>query len=205
MAFTTNAERDTYVRLRQLGYGVSYYGQGMLTEAARAMLRGVPTPQRWMPDFLVSRAEVLDRPRWPDRMRGKYTFLVDAKWRWKNTGRYSVEMRSVLAGPTFGMDVFYVCSTRTGDTCDDFRVINHATLHRFPALIRPCCAGCGRIFTQGADPMRELPDYCPVQQRTRESSSTPYVTFPEGELHPLDDVVFDKLWMAANPDVPGAA
>lgn len=190
MRFTTNAERDTYVALKMLGLEVEYYGQALLNEQARAMLRGVPTPQRWVPDFMVSRPPITDRPRYPDALRGKYTFLVDAKWRWKNTGNHSIEMRSLLAAPTFGLDVFYVCSTREGSECRDFGVISYE--HAKRTRHRPCCAACYRTFAQTRDPMRDLPEHCPNQERSREASATPYVVFPATELFPLKGGVFDR-------------
>jgi hypothetical protein len=187
----TQAEPATYAALRMHGYDVQLYGQGMLTDQARAMLRGVPTPQRWTPDFMVGRPAVEDRPRWPVGLRGKYVFLVDAKYRWPNQQNHSIELRSLLAAPTFGMDVYYVCSTRHGDDCKDFGVIHHAQV--LSSRHRPCCSGCWKTFTDSRDPMRELPEHCPNQQRGRKASGTPYIVFPPTDLHPLSNFVFDNL------------
>jgi hypothetical protein len=187
----SQAEPATYTALRRHGYEVQRYGQDDLIAAAREMLRGVPTPARWRPDFIACRPAVTDRPRWPDAIRSKYAFLVDAKYRWPNKRNHTIEMRSLLAAPTFGMDVFYVCSTRQGDECVDFGVIHHEQVIR--SHHRPCCAVCWKAFTTSPDPIRELPEYCPNQQRNREASGTPYVVFPPSELHPLSDGVFDML------------
>lgn len=189
----SQAEPATYAALRMHGFGVELYGQGVLTEQARAMLRGVPTPQRWTPDFLATRPSIgrHSRPRWPDAVRKQFAFLVDSKYRDPGTGNYSVEMRSLLSAPTFGMDVFYVCSTRYGDECRDFGVAHHEQV--LQGRWRPCCASCGNIFTNGRDPMRELPEHCPNQPRNRRASGTPYVLFAESGVHPLSFHVFDNL------------
>lgn len=185
------AEPATYAALRRHGYAVQQYGQAMLTDQARQMLRGVPTPERWTPDFLVTRPEIVDRPRWPDATRGKYAFFVDSKYAPPRTGNHSLEMRSLLAGGSFGLDVFYVCSIRRGDEYGDFGVIGHA--HLSPGRYRPCCPGCLHTFTTDPDPMRALPQYCPSQRKTHSASGTPYFVLPGKDLHPLSSFVFDIL------------
>lgn len=194
-AAVTGAEPQTRAALQAHGYAVQDYGQGMLTPAAREMLRGIPTPQRWTPDFLVARAAVVDAPRWPRERTGKYAFLVDAKFRWDETGNQSVEMRSALAAPTFGLDVFYVCSCRGPyGKYSDFTVIHHSQVLS-SRRYHPCCASCDHILTKSPDPMRELPEYCPNQSRGRKSSGTPFVYFPVSDCLPLSAFVFDNLAM----------
>jgi len=113
LRFATEHNEPEIARILQaLGFTVTPYGQGMLINSARKILAGVCTPQRWMPDYLVERPAISGRPRVPAALRGKYAFLVDAKYRWPNQHNYSVEMRSLLAAPTFGMDLYYVLSTR---------------------------------------------------------------------------------------------
>jgi hypothetical protein len=202
-AALNRAEPATYAALRGHGYRVERYGQGLLPDAAREMLRGVPTPERWTPDFLVMRPEITDRPRWPERQRGKYTFFADAKYSSPGTGNHSIEMRSLLAAPTFGIDVYYVCSLRYGDDFRDFKVIHHsaAVYDRY----RTCCTGCRHIFNNSDDPMHGLPEYCPVaKQRNDRGSLTPYFIVPIADMHPLSNFVFDILTPARRRD-QGAA
>lgn len=195
MEALTGAEPMTFAALRMHGYDVQNYGQGMLTDQAREMLRGVPTPERWTPDFLAVRPAVVGLPRWPERRRGKYAFLVDAKFRFGDTNNQSVEMRSLLAAATFGMDVYYVCSRRMdgGGDYRDFGVIDHGQV--LAGRHTPCCAACNHTLKTSTDPMRELPEHCPSQPRNRKASGTPFVYFPAADLHQLSSYIFDNLAM----------
>lgn len=190
----TRSEPATHAQLRMLGYGVEGYGQSILTPQAREMLRGVPTPQRWMPDFIVTRNPIVEQPRWPPTRREKYTFLADAKYANDRTPNHSIEMRSLLAAPTFGLDVYYVCSFRSGDEFHDFGVIPSDWV--LPAMVKPCCTHCHKIFRESKQAMLELPEYCPNQKRNSDASGTPYVVFPAKDLQPLTVYVFDNFAMA---------
>jgi len=186
-------EPQTEAALQRCGYTVTPYGQGLLTEATRDMLKHVDTPQRWTPDFLVARPGVVDIPHWPKPIRPKYTFLVDAKYRWSHQKNYSIEMRSLVAASTFGMDTYYAFSTRDGETCDQFVVgAHHVLASRGFAAVRPCCGICAAILV-GPNPMRNLPQVCPNQQRGKTASSTPYVVVEPTKTVPLTDYAFDNL------------
>lgn len=189
------SEPLTREAIESFGYTVEPYGQGMLTDEARKLLRGVSTPQRWIPDFIVKRPPITNRPRWPSDRRGSYSFLVDAKYRQPHQHNYSVEMRSLLAGPTFGMDVYYVCSTRNGNTCGDFGVVRHDHLVT-DRRINPCCGHCWRIYSTADDPMIELPQHCRNQVKNSSASGTPYIVFPPNMLSQLNDYVFDNIAMS---------
>jgi hypothetical protein len=190
-AAINGCEPQTGAALVNAGYAVKTYGQALLTPEAREMLRGEKVPELYTPDFIVSRAEVTDRPRWPRPIQPKHAFYVDAKWAGPTTSNHSIEMRSIVAAPTFGLEVYYVCSHRHNDEYQDFRVIYHAQVLR--GRHRPCCAQCYQVLTTSKDPMHQLPDYCPAQPRNSKGSRTPFVVVANLEMHPLRPDVFDTI------------
>jgi hypothetical protein len=201
-AAINGSEPQTGAALVGLGYAVKKYGQELLTPEAREMLRGEKVQDRWTPDFIASRALITGQPRWPRPIQPKHSFYVDAKWARPDTGNHSIEMRSLVAAPTFGLEVYYVCSHRYGDEYRDFRTIHHAQVLR--GRHRSCCSYCYRILTTSPDPMRQLPDYCPAQPRNARASRTPFVVVPDGEMHPLRPDVFDTIrpdfWEKVRPE-----
>jgi hypothetical protein len=193
---TKVAEPHIAAELEKLGFVVAPYGQGLLTDAARKMLEHEATPERWTPDFLVARRPIVDTPRWPKEMRDKYTFLVDVKYRLQGQQNYSIEMRSLIAASTFGMDVYYVCGTRDGNKmAAEIGVVGHSQVTRGWG-VRPCCGACWNIYTQSPNQMKDLPTYCPDQRKDKTASGTPYIILSAERLDPLNDYVFDNLRMA---------
>lgn len=188
MDIAARCEAATSAELRRLSYDVESYGQAMLTDAARQMLRGIPTPERWIADFLVTRRPVFG-PRVPAVMGTKKVLLVDAKYAREDTGNHSIEMRSILAAIIATLPTYFVCSQWTGSHFSAFGVIHHRQVLR--GRYRPCCEHCGRTLKTAPSPMFDLPDYCPAQARTRTASATPYVIISKTELQPLTNYVFD--------------
>lgn len=84
------------------GWHVQPFGQAMLQEATRKLIRKVDTPMRWMPDFLAS------------RIRDGKSFLLEAKWTdtEEHRSNYDIEVKSVEAmlkhGKDNGIPVYFV-------------------------------------------------------------------------------------------------
>lgn len=152
-------QEATRVYLRQW-YRVARYGQELLSDEARLMLRSTRSLDRWLADFLVS-------------LPGDQPFLADAKYSWPTSLNHSVEMRSLLAAAREDMATWYVFSTWNGSTFSEFRALKATDIpHSWP-----CCSDCGLRFTSSLDTKTAnitVPDYCPNTPRTRKSSSTPY-------------------------------
>lgn len=139
----------TRAALEQLGLIVSGYGQDMLTSAARELLRGVPTRERWVQDFIV-------------QTPAGRTVLVDSKFSFPDTVNHSIEMRSVLVAGQSDMPTFYVLSTwQAGGVFVDFTAMHYQEISILAPSAWPCCGGCQHIFTTDSDPMRSLPERCP--------------------------------------------
>lgn len=175
MVLAGRCEEATASALRDLGLTVEPYGQALLTERGREMLRGIPTEERWVADFLVTSTN-------------HGAFLVDAKYSGTKTVNMAVEMRALLtAWAARGLSTYYVHSMKTGGQFKDFRVVSADTIRRrlTRGLIQVCCPTCRWLLTHTSDPMRELPEYCPRQVKSGNASGTPYIIAPPYALAPL--------------------
>ena len=191
------AEPAVEQALKDHGLIVGGWGQAMITDAVRDMMRGRRQPDRWMPDFRVCRKPITGTPHWPADRRGQFTFLVDAKFRHADQRNYSIQMLPLLFAKHLSLPVFYVvCTLHDDNTCTDFQVISHdniAFADYYAAT--PCCDSCWQAFT-GPDPAKDIPDRCPGQKVTSRSSGTPYVLIRPSFVKPLTQDVFDVYAMA---------
>lgn len=75
----TEHERSVASALAERGWLVTPFGQGLLPEATRSLLRDRATPLRWLPDLVAAREHVV---------------LVEAKsgHAWKKTGNHIIEL-----------------------------------------------------------------------------------------------------------------
>jgi hypothetical protein len=123
-------ERATLAALREAGLHAQDYGQGMLTDAARELLRGAPTAERWKQDYLVKTP--LGR-----------VVLVDAKFSFDRSPNHSVEMRSLLVAGQTDLPTFYVCSHwQVGGTFTPFEVLHYQEIAVVGPTSWPCCERC---------------------------------------------------------------
>ena len=78
-------ERRVAEELALRGWGVSPWGQGVLTEAVRVALRGTESSLRWTPDLVAA--------------KDRQVFLIDCKSRMTSriTHRHAVERAAVMA------------------------------------------------------------------------------------------------------------
>lgn len=180
-------EAATRAALEDARLQIQDYGQGMLNDAAREMLRGVPTAERWKQDYLV-------------RTPTGRTVLVDAKFSFDNTQNHSIEMRSLLVAGASDLPTFYVCSHwQVGGTFTEFQVLHYQEIMVIGPYSWPCCSECRNIFTGSDDPMRDLPERCPQQKRGTTASGTPFFV-ARPPFRPLTTHVFDMHpWFAVKP------
>lgn len=107
-------ERAVMERIRSAGWSCEPFGQAMLTEAIRKILRRHRTPIRWMPDLLAIREEVL---------------LVDAKYELRtDTPNFSIECDAIEAHKRWSValasPVVYVFPDFTVNTVESLRPIH---------------------------------------------------------------------------------
>lgn len=179
-------EAVTRSTLVGIGLDVAEYGQGLLSDAARELLRGVPTAQRWTQDFII-------------RTPAGHTVLVDAKFSHESEN-HSIEMRSLLVAGQSDLPTFYVCSRwQIGGVFTDFSVLHYQQIAVVGPSSWPCCHHCREIFTSGTEPMRQLPERCPQQERGTRASGTPYFVIRP----PFPDLTPDRFdltpWFAVDP------
>lgn len=184
---SVQAEAATRAALIEAGFRAEEYGQAMLTDAAREMLRGAPTPERWPADFMVQTP------------RGRIV-LVDSKFSFDGTLNHSIEMRSLLVAGITNLPTFYVFSHwQVGGTFTPFEVLHYQEVPIMGPSAWPCCDECRHVFTTDPDPMRALPERCPQQKRGSTASGTPYFVV-RPPFHPLAAHVFEvRPWFAGSP------
>jgi hypothetical protein len=163
-------EQATAEHLRGIGCEVLPYGQDLLSEAARELLRGDPNAwPRWLADFIV-------------RTPGQDRLLVDAKFALPGTLNHSIEMRSLWAARREGLPVWYVCSfyDPTSDKFVGFKAIDAATV----PTGWPCCFGCATAYE--TQMITQLPVYCPIQEQNSRGSRTPFFVVKPGAFPDVD-------------------
>jgi hypothetical protein len=175
---TQLCEPRTRQELIARGHTVAEFGQGLVSEDARKLLRAAHPPDlgRWPADFRVRTADGLD-------------CYVDAKFHDGRNRNDSIEMRSVLAARLQSVTWFYACSVWDGEKFSGFKSIN---IRAMP-LNKGCCPDCVGIFHSSADPVevnKLLPDYCPVAKMQR-GSGTPYFLVL-AESFPYGDTLFGR-------------
>lgn len=171
---TRLCEPRTRAELQARGHKVTDYGQGLVSEETRKLLRAAHPPDlgRWPADFRM----VTDKG---------LSCYGDAKFSYGRNRNASIEMRSVLAARVQTVTWFYVCSKWDGRTFSDFKSINIGGM----PLDKGCCPECLATFHSSRDPIEinaRLPEHCPVA-RQQHGSGTPYFlvlaeSFPYGDL-----------------------
>lgn len=164
-------EDATAAKLESLKNHVQTYGQALLPPAARELLRGSPTLDKWLPDYLV------------DTVRDGVV-LADAKFSYPKNRNHSIEMRALLAALRQGIPVWYVCSFYDPDTGAfyDYKAIKATSV----PTAWPCCPSCLLIWHSSPDAQvvnQLLPEHCQRARIDVAGSRTPYFvvkldTFP---------------------------
>jgi hypothetical protein len=162
MAISELNQAATERAIRGLGHGINSYGQELLSEPAREMLRRAPTLDRWLADFIV-------------KLASGDVVLVDAKFSYARNLNHSIEMRSLLAARREELATYYICSVwdEDGRVFTDFKSIAAAKL----PVAWPCCPTCLQLFQSSTDVAvvnKVLPMHCPRAMRARGGSGTPY-------------------------------
>jgi hypothetical protein len=175
MAVSELNQAATERAVRKLGHRVSSYGQELLSDAAREMLRRAITLERWLADFIV-------------KLASGEVVLVDAKFSYARNVNHSIEMRSLLAARRDELPTYYVCSVWDDDsrTFTDFKVIAAAQV----PTAWPCCPGCSQLFQSSTDVAvvnKLLPTHCPTAMRSRGGSGTPYFVVQQAAFPPYGD------------------
>ena len=182
MAIAKLCEPRTRAELEAHGHTVAEFGQGMVSEQARQLLREAHPPDlgRWPADFRV-------------RTNGGLSCYVDAKFSYGRNRNVSIEMRSVLAARVQSIPWFYACSVWDGTQFTGFKSIN---IKGMP-LSNGCCPACLDTFHASADPLEanaKLPEKCPEALNTQGGSGTPYFLVLASSF-PYGDLLFDrKQW-----------
>lgn len=164
-------EQAVEERIRQLGFTVDRFGQGLLSETVRGYLSlETRSLLRWLPDLAV----MVDHAR--------IIVLVDAKNcapSNRGTLNHSIEMRSLRTAQLIDLPVWYVCQ--------DFKALSaHAIIRDGPD--ESCCQRCWKQLTELPD---DLPERCPEHQlKGRNGSSTPYVLIAKARCRTLKKVFF---------------
>lgn len=179
-------QEATSDKLIALGNTVQVYGQELLSDAARELLRGAPTLDRWLPDFLV-------------RTHAADVVLVDAKFSYSHNRNHSIEMRSLLAARREGLPVWYVCSLyqETTGEFDQYKTISATSV----PTAWPCCPSCLMIWLSSTDAQiinHLLPTYCPMARSSATGSRTPYFVV-KAESFPVEGDPFGLLPRAPQP------
>jgi len=169
MALGKAFELDVANELRLRGLRIDRFGQALLSDDVREVLKTTQSLLRWLPDLVGWRPS---KPK---------PFLVDAKSCIRTgTPNHSMELRVLLAAHFTDLPVFYVC--------DDFKALPAETVWPPPGcILRACCDGCLRKAL--ADPTgRQLPKKCPEHiRRNGRGSGTPYALIERSRCQPLDD------------------
>jgi hypothetical protein len=171
--------------LEACGHTVTEFGQGMVSEETRRLLRHAHPPDlgRWPADFRV-------------RTRSGLHCYVDAKYSMPGNRNVAIEMRSVLAARLQSVPWFYACASWDGrfppavmPTFSDYKSVNFASMPKD----RACCDSCISIYRSSADPLEtnaRLPAYCP-ERRQHGGSGTPYFLVM-ADSFPYGDLLFDR-------------
>jgi hypothetical protein len=149
------------------GITVSKFGQALLDEDVRDVLKTTQSLLRWLPDLIGWRPS---RPR---------PFLIDAKsCVRKDTPNHSIEMRVLLAAKFTDLPVFFIC--------DEFKVLPSGEVWPDGSW-RACCDDC--LQKALADPTgRLLPTRCPEHVRkSGRGSGTPYVLVRRDKCRPPEE------------------
>jgi hypothetical protein len=178
MAIAQLCEPRTRTELEAHGHRVADFGQGLVSEEARQLLRAAKPPDlgRWPADFRV----ITD---------GGLSCYVDAKFSYPHNRNVSIEMRSVLAARLQSVTWFYACSVWDGRSFSGFKAINIGGM----PLDRGCCPSCLEAFHSSPDPITvnaQLPNYCSTAQQ-QGGSGTPYFLVMASSF-PYGDLLFDR-------------
>ena len=163
-------ELDAANELRARGLRIDRFGQALLDDDVREVLRKTNSLLRWLPDLIGWRPS---RPR---------PFLVDAKTclPGRRTANHSIELRVLLAAHFTDLPVFFIC--------DDFRALVAADVWPDGQIERTCCDRCRQLALE--DPTgRKLPRHCPEHKaRSGRGSGTPYALIRRGLCRDLAEL-----------------
>jgi len=172
LAFGTAIESAITADLSARGLRIAKFGQALLAEDVRDVLKATNSLLRWLPDLVGWRPT---KPR---------LFLIDAKGTMRRaTVNHSIELRVLLAARFTMLDTFYIC--------DDYKALPADMV--WPAttggpIARYCCDGCRDAAL--ADPTgRLLPSKCPEHvRRGGRGSGTPYALVPKSACVHLESL-----------------